>query len=244
MADYTFFPAEGGILAEILLAKKAHFQGALYRSLTEGFDLAKVQEHFNDPAKATKIASTLKYFDPALANYTTADIENFPDVLFGYSMYEVDGVFATKSVAAAAGGKRTTVQIQEERTQIVRIIFKPDLDAIATQVLKLSDPTADRAPYADGGDERHSRVRHDIRRFLRDRADRNIKIETASEQILWDHIRRWQKYCGLFLFGYIIFNICDLILPAGTKVEDEIWVTSLWDVAINRMVLNSPPPQD
>src|SRR5205085_1761634 len=49
--------------------------------------------------------------------YIEQKVDDFPAILFGYSMYEVDGVFYNS---------KKTPKIQEERTQIIRLMFRPD----------------------------------------------------------------------------------------------------------------------
>lgn len=232
MHKYKFYPAEGAILAEIYLPKRAHFQGALYSALTEGFRIENIKKHFRDSTNREKITDILQYFYPALANYTPEAIDDFPDVFHGYSMYEVDGVFANKS--------SESTPIYEERTQVIRIIFKPDLKTIFKTVYGEDTPQA----YMDAQSNQLYRQRRNlIGVFLRnshhaidDAPSPNGEKLNDTELQLWREIKTWLEYCGLFLFGFVVFKICDLELPAPAKMEDEIWVTSVWNIAINRMV--------
>lgn len=112
---YEFKPSDSGIFVEIYLPKKANFQGTLYNTLTKGFYVEKVISHFKNPEKKLGIKNLLKRFMDSV-NYLEDEIDNFPPVLFGYSLYEVDGVFISKKN-----------KIQAERTQVIRIMFRPDL---------------------------------------------------------------------------------------------------------------------
>src|SRR5262245_1136935 len=83
---YAFNPSEHGIFVEIYLPKKAEFQRTLYQALTEGFDIEMVRSHFQ--AKQERINSFLR------GHYSCQGrIEGMRQVFYGYSMYEVDGVY-------------------------------------------------------------------------------------------------------------------------------------------------------
>src|ERR1051325_4316037 len=113
---YQFFPSEPSVFMEIYLPKKANFQGTLYETLTQGFNLAILKAHFSDPDKQIKIKNLLdRYY--SISQYNQQIIDDFLPVFFGYSMYEVDGVFYSDKKG-----------IIEERVQAIRIIFKPDYD--------------------------------------------------------------------------------------------------------------------
>ena len=107
--DYRVTPGQPTVQVEIYLPKKAHYQGVLYRTLTEGFDQKQVEQHFRD-----------HHADIALflieAGFSDLPIAiRLPENYFtGYSMYEVDGVYFS------GGG------IVEERTQVIRLLFSRD----------------------------------------------------------------------------------------------------------------------
>src|SRR4051812_38604948 len=102
---YEFKPSDPGILVEIYLPKKANFQGTLYDTLTKGFYIKNVISHFKKPEKKPGIKKLLKRFKDSV-RYLEDEIDHFPPVLFGYSLYEVDGVFISERNG-----------IQAERTQ-------------------------------------------------------------------------------------------------------------------------------
>jgi hypothetical protein len=58
---------------------------------------------------------------------------------------------------------------------------------------------------------------------------------------LMNYIDRWVGAVGLFLFGYLVFNLCERIRSidpeGGSHVEEEIWVTSLWNLEVNKITL-------
>jgi hypothetical protein len=56
-------------------------------------------------------------------------------------------------------------------------------------------------------------------------------------------LNEWISYVGLFLFGYLMFNVCrqveslsksgDEQMDANDLKQDEIWVSSLWNLNMN-----------
>jgi hypothetical protein len=224
---YQYHPYETGIFVEIFLPKRAEFQGTLYRVLTEGFDLEKVKNHFRNSHKRDKIKRLLEKYYDEVANYTEENIENFPQVFFGYSMYEVDGVFLSKRKG-----------IVEERTQIVRIIFMPDFEHLYEHFRLDENPV-----------ENELRIVNIVKLFLRvpnsndENFFKDFKVLTKREKALVKYISKWVDDIGLFLFGYVVYEICERILDlhfldenSGHQLEDEIWVTSFWHFAVNRIV--------
>ena len=227
---YQYFPNETGVFTELYLPKKADFQGTLYKVLTEGFDLAKVKAHFRDPAKQPSIRRMLRN-EPRVARYTDADIEEMRQLFFGYSMYEVDGVFF-----------RPGKGIVEERTQVIRFILQPDYE----EVLAHCGAESAQKPA----------IVELIRDFLRSsslrledflsqhRAELHGVYATAFPNYLavLEHMDRWVDQVRLFLFGYIIHEICARILELHAEkklsveqLEEEIWVTSFGNLAMNRV---------
>src|SRR5690349_1145335 len=118
---YRLMPDQAGVFAEIYLPKRSHLQGVLYDTLTAGFKIDYVKEHFRKKRGevAAYIENAQKYWDaareiqPAERDYLyDAAIDQLPDLFYGYSMYEVDGVFRSEDSATG---------IDEERTQVLRL---------------------------------------------------------------------------------------------------------------------------
>lgn len=208
---YQFQPYEPGVFVEVYLPKKALYQGTLYNALTEAFDFERVKEHFRDPDKRDHIYKLLERYTE------TKDIETRLDRLnqfyWGYSMYEVDGVFFEKGV------------INEERTQVIRIIFLPDLQEIQSL-----------APSVEYGS-----LRRFVKRALKADSDERQLLRNTHPEII-DYINNWIGDVGLFLFGYVIFHLCSRIKElneaARGDLEKEIWVSSFWALEINRVILS------
>jgi hypothetical protein len=213
--EYGIHYGEPGLFMEIYLPKKAEFQPLLYETLTAGFDLAKVRAHFR-----SKTASIRRFMarNQQLQTFSSRRISRFVSVFSGYSLYEVDGTF---------GGV-------QERTQIVRVIFVPPVPQLAKG---LGIPRNRRLFYAS--------------RFLRfwthnlddyDAHRRAIAPFEPGERALARKLSGWLDDVGLFATGYLLYEICEGISRLHRqgqirKPEEEVWVTSFRDFALNRMKL-------
>jgi hypothetical protein len=212
--EYGIHYGEPGLFMEIYLPKKAEFQPLLYDTLTAGFDLAKVRAHFRSKAKSIR---RFMNRNQQLQNFSSHRISRFGNVFSGYSLYEVDGT--------VEGGA-------QERTQIVRVIFVPPV-----------------AQFSKGlGIPRDRRLFH-ASRFLRFwthniydyDADRNATVPfEPGERVLVRKLSRWLDDVGLFATGYLLYEICEGISKLHRqgrirKPEEELWVTSFRDFALNRM---------
>lgn len=238
MVDYPYAvnPQEPAIFVELYLPKKAVFQGLLYETLTSGFRLDQVKEHFlqADALKEQQIRSLLGK-SWAAVDYSAAEIREFPRVYYGYSLYDVNGVFLKGNQADSNQGpdRDDDYRIVEETSQVVRMVFKYPCASQPTVALDflmraLQRPLSDMSRFAQ---EHEQEIR-----------------ETAgpqAEQVftLLAKLSRWQKSVGLFVFGYLIYHICEGILELSGSVrgqiapadllQDEIWVTSGWSMSMN-----------
>jgi hypothetical protein len=227
---YKFQRGEGGIFVEIYLPKKAEFQGTLYNTLVKGFRVKNIKNHFKDSEKVPGIKKLLKDFKDSVRFLDTREeIDAFPSVLKGYSMFEVEGVFYNSK-------KR---QIQAELTQVISIMFKPDLQKFSQKHKRTKDAA-----------KRINRVTKDYLRFPDGREEfvkaRRRRLGAIEQEVL-EHLAKWTNYVGLFLFGYLVYEICEqitkLVGEGAMKwddAEDEIWVTSFWNLVINPIKLVKP----
>ena len=223
---YQYNVYEPSIFVELYLPKKALYQGALYEALTKGFELDDVRQHFKE--NKDEIIKLMK-------NYHIADgldkrldeIETLAGFYKGYSMYEVDGVFSADDGT-----------IFEERTQVIRVIFRPDIDVIRR--ITASMPERKSAKLV----KRALQINREDKSILHEQLLSEKQIEAEEEQPvkeLIEYVNNWKADVGLFLFGYIIFKICHHIerLNQGdpSRMEKEIWMASFWDCDINRVLL-------
>ena len=220
---YEFHPGEASVFVEIYLPKKSRFQRELYNALTDAFDPAKVRAHLGQHE-----ARVREFMKDYYKEFLPEAVETMGRVMDGYSLYEVDGVFYDEA----------SKMVIEERTQVVRIMFRP------------TGLTSDLTP------DLKKRV---IREYLRftgkteefpdEVGDRvPIKSEDKQGQLLIDQqvqlliqqLRLWECQVAMLVFGYIVYKICtkmrELNEMMGVIEEDSIWVASLWNLVINRVV--------
>lgn len=216
---YKFQAGESGIFVEIYLPKKARFQGVLYQTLSDGFHIERVQEHLTQ--RFDEIARFMEEYYPF--EFTKESIPHMPQVMGGYSLYEVDGVFYDSDAKAPV----------EERTQVVRIMFRtPDQSRLLA-----SDP------------ELRKQIVREFLRFTGDKArfaeHRPPGLVITPEQeaeflLIIQQLRDWVTYVAVFIFGFVVYQFCkrigELKNESGIRPEDEIWVTSFWNVGINRII--------
>ncbi|GET44385.1 hypothetical protein [Microseira wollei] len=207
---YQFNPSQPGVFTELYLPKKSRYQGILYDTLTRGFDWDYVKQHFRIHQESIQ-----KFLQNSgrVSHYTREDIEGMDQVFYGYSMYEVDGVFYGK------------VQIDEERTQVIRMRFFPKLEPMISEL------------EAQGYNSYN--IINLIRRYIRANWEQNepeleaiAKREIYAKEKVIPYLDRWELNIQLFLFGYIVFAISEEIRKLEKK-EEEIWVTSFWYLEVN-----------
>jgi hypothetical protein len=238
---YQLHVNEPSAFIEIYLPKKAELQGILFKTLTDAFQLEKVKEHFlqADQAKQGKIRQMLQEGFPAPgqeadftifpATYSREEIENFPRIFFGYSLYEVDGVYLKQRKNRPQADE--DFHYEEERSQVIRMIFKYDCAgesprSIGFYKAALRDPMAEVLPLRE-----NTFLHQDL---LPDDWEQKAR-----------NLNRWVRAVGIFVFGYVLFNISQAILEKQTEdhpqreqadlKQDEIWVTSFWNMNINTL---------
>jgi hypothetical protein len=233
--------SEPGIYVELYLPKKSKYQETLYETLTRGFDLKKVKEHFLDTTKRPLIQSVLQYH-PQWSNYSDEYIDGMEQFYWGYSLYEVDGVFNSR--------RQPGIPI-EERTQVVRIMFLPDVGAMINSLRLQELPIQDVVDVVAGflratghrrGEYWPSTCNVFDPTWLAANNAPNVAGRLPSSDIrqIVEYVERWYYEVGLFLFGYVIFEICSRIrhLEESMEIkspEEELWLTSFWNLNVNRV---------
>ena len=243
--SYEFNSRESTLLVEIYLPKKAEYQGALYDTLTDGFEKDKVEAHFRkDQNKKQRIKNMLARHYPSVADYTDDAIDSLKKLFHddyplysGYSMYEVDGVFYSP--------ERGTI---EERTQVIRVILRPHFKLFWDGLFELCkiEPDTDTAKKIPAG-QAPTLMRLTTMYFDSPEGDRaffvrqntSIKLNIVLERFI-DFLDEWVDSVALFIFGYLVFNISEKLLKLrdqdqGKGEEEEIWITSSWNPKVNRI---------
>ena len=198
---YDIYKGESGIFFEKYLPKKAVYQGELYRVLTEGFKKEKIIKHFSNSKNKERIYYLVKKHYTILKNFQEIlDIFNedeYEEIFYGYSMYEVDGVFYNKDA------ENKSQEIAEERTQIIRLMFKPNLDTfkkLEYRKMVTITKTFLQCPISTKDYASHYPPIKDIIEKEDDDETRN-----AYESLLI-YLDKWVKKVIIFTAGYIIFS--------------------------------------
>lgn len=238
---YVVRPNDPCVFVEIYLPKKAELQGILYETLTQGFKKQVITDHFSksDDNQKKEILEMLgKGWTSFPSVYPNEEeIKSFPRLFYGYSTYEVDGVFLTASEEKPKTDDDDAWYITvEERTQVIRLIFQYEvsdrpLSEIDFIKAALRDPFSEMGAFKQNHPYLKERIDH-----FRDAKDIDIDLALSK-------LEEWIKYVGLFLFGYLLFNICLKIASlsttdddqrdARTIKQDEIWVSSFWNMNMN-----------
>ncbi len=235
---YELMPLESGVFAELYLPKKAHYQGLLYETLTNGFDVENVRKHLRGKRKQIQayLGGAAQYWEITGKGSTSPEqflneafIKRFPDLLYGYTMYEVDGVFRSPH----------TGKVVEERTQIIRLMFINDLDQVFSKLAFVTDANREAATLLARSYLRSSHW--DRHRFLDDHKllpSAKIFNEEQGAAII-NLTGEWARSIAVFLFGYVVHDICEGLKKLNQNdqiaAEEEIWVTLFWNLIINRI---------
>ncbi len=222
--QYLFQAPEHGLQAELYLPKRADFQGVLYDTLTEAFDAANIRAYLADTHPRSHIVQLLERHWPELAHNIDRIAARLSSGIQGYTMYEVDGVYA-----GAEG-------VVSERTQIVRLMFVPGMDALADRIALDPDPERNRARVRDEAQILLRNYGADAA-FFKARNEDALKRGAIPAELLdlCRALEDWVDEVGLVLFGYIAGRICLAIQDRNLRPEEEIWVTTNWGFTLNAL---------
>lgn len=221
---YIMRPFDLGVLAEFYLPKKIAYQGPLHDRLRGGLRPEVFRKHLLE--NKANVLPTLEGFLSRRGHSEsewTQLVEEIPgNILGGWSMYEVDGVFVD----------RENDRVFEERTQVVRIILYPDLKQIAS--CSGGGCSTESVQLLTNAFLVHGTAR--VSDFLRDEGDRWLPRFPSAEALhrACEQLHRWVTISAVFVFGYLVWSIADTI---GTD-EKVFWVTSLWNLNINQVELS------
>lgn len=217
-SDYEFRLGEAGIFVEIYLPDKPEFQEKLFDTLNDGFDIEIVKVHLKK--RKDEIKAFLQ--DHYISKFTHEEIDKMSRVFKGYSIYKVDGTFYNEENKG----------VDKELTQVIRIMFVPDLDE-TSPTLSYDSKRRIIKDYLEFTGENDKFLEE----YPFEKKKLSIKQKDIKEIALY--ISRWEAQVALFVFGYILFLMCERIKELnqkkGIKWEDEIWVTSFWNLTLNRV---------
>jgi hypothetical protein len=229
-------------LLDISFRTASEYQGVLYETLTSGFNFQKLQLYFSDPKKRENAVKILEYFySEELKEYSDKGkrLDLIREFRWGYSMYEVDGVFLDHDkkdrLEKELGRKLTDSEIKEqnliseERVQVIRIALFPNIDEIRAELKKEG--------VKDFTDKHIRSYTRDYLRAARDTGESEMKKKAVGkkpEETIIRFIDNWVIDTGIFIFGYLICEICEK-MENGATPQSEIWVTSFWNLSVNKV---------
>lgn len=147
----------------------------------------------------------------------------------GWSLYQVDGVFFNRRG-----------RVYEEAAQVVRIMFREEsslrrraeaarcgdvLRAMRYWVIERPPVLADIDPW-DRAEQERFIARHEPM------PDHKRAFATEFFEPAVKEAAKWIDDCALFIFGYLVRTFWIEVL-AGKIQEEEIWVTSFFNLSVN-----------
>ncbi|MHB8521878.1 MAG: hypothetical protein ACYDH9_14105 [Limisphaerales bacterium] len=241
---YRFIRGQPGLFVEIYFPKRVELQGTIFGALEKGHDEDVVRHFLRRDAKdlLTELADYPGLLDPY--QYDVVGKPTFPEsaltrarkriamyasVFYGWSMYEVDGVFFN-------GGEFT-----QERTQVIRLMFRFRSQYTGeAEVSRCTDVLRSILMFAVAvrGElvEETAWNKAAQRRFM---ARHEPWSDSAKKHFAERHFTdiaqgaiKWVDDCALFTFGYLVKRFSEQVLKVESP-EDEIWVTSFSDLTLN-----------
>jgi hypothetical protein len=171
--------------------------------------------------------------------------------------FNSEGIFPTRTKAPTSQVPTGANFAAEERTLVVRFIFPFPEQTLVDQVME---------KFPNGKNEIKPLYQEAIRGFLQTPSDRRPKEYTRRLLInvgykatlreftggQWATVEKnietlvkvtdsWLHFVALWFCGYLLLKVTsgmnDLVERGElAKNEDEIWITSFWDVALNRIL--------
>ncbi|HUJ69702.1 MAG TPA: hypothetical protein VLW86_09270 [Syntrophorhabdales bacterium] len=216
---YMTRTSERGVQTEIYLPRKWYFQRFVYDTMINGLNLDHVKKSLVENIQ--DVNDLMKDFAVRRLSGGLADsrIERMKPAFWGYAVYEVDRVFCASI--------RTEPAVDAEKVQVIRVMFRTDIEDIhkALEAEGLTTPT-----------ERIRIITHDL--YRSNSRELESLPEKTEASIIRQYLDDWLWDIRLFLFGYVIREVCQKIKILGENIKpaDEIWVVSFWDTRVSRIV--------
>jgi len=242
--SYRFEPQKRSIVMEVFFPKQTKYQGLIHEALEKGLQEETVRDYLTE--HAYELQEELNYhthlFDPH--RYDSASLATLPEdqdpkgrmgmyesTFFGWSMYEVDGVFLNRRGS-----------MDEERVQVVRLIFKYEHPR-EVRTRRRSYHAMCRAIIRWVLDEYgrsmnfHLWNMHEQELFLeRHRSWSNEDLVYAQRHFheIARDTAKWIDDCALFVFGYLTREFWKKVVThPNASLEEEIWVLSNFHMNVN-----------
>ncbi len=241
---YLYTIRHPGVFAEFYFPKRVDYQSEIVTALKQGVDEKKVKKYLLEYASEfpTELAAypyvldPLRYTGRRTEDISSADVKKrvkmYRNPFFGWSTYDVGGAFLNKE----------TEELQDELTQLVRIIFRFEselevakkkgceriVQSITSWLLMNYYHRVVLPPYDEAA----------IQRFIDEHtpfSEQELAYIKANYPAIATEILKWFDDCVLFTFGYLARRFWIQVAEAGRR-EDEIWVTSFFNLGINVLI--------
>lgn len=238
---YLYTLRHPGLFAEFYFPKRVVYQSEIIDALKDGVEEKEVKTYLLEYAREfpKELAAYPYVLDPQrytgrrTETISLADVkkrvEMYKNPFFGWSTYDVGGAFLNTR----------TKELQDELTQIVRVIFlfESELEiakekgyerivqSITSWLLMNYYHRVALPPYGDA----------EVQRFIDEHTpftEQEIAYIKANYPTIATEILKWFDDCVLFTFGYLVRRFWMQVAKAG-KREDEIWITSFFNLGIN-----------
>lgn len=240
---YLYSFRHPGLFLDFYFPKRVVYQAEITTALKEGVDENEVKEYLSECARELpKELATYPYvLDPQrytgrkVKTISLADvkrrIEMYRNPFFGWSTHDVEGAFLNP----------VTNELQDELTQVVRVIFRFDIESLigkkkeygrmvqsATSWLLIN--YYHRLTFPASSEVERDRFIFEHGPFSEDK----LAYIRQSYPIIATEVLKWFDDCILFTFGYLARRFWKQVAEVGRQ-EDEIWVTSFYNVGINML---------
>jgi hypothetical protein len=252
--QYLFMRGRRCILSEVLFPKKVVYQREIFTALEEGLDEDLVKTRMLlDSSIIEEIHDYPQLFDPE--QYTRKilprdfrvptwgeameRIKMYHSHFRGWSLYEVDGVFIGEETEDIITGRKK-LRIDDERTQVVRLIFQVEsvyeaeaksvgcydvLEALMRWTMAEHMRLDHILPWSRGEKRRFVSMHGAWPEYKRSFVNKFYEAITKE-------VKKWIDDISLFIFGYLVKRFWKEVISRGRR-EDEIWVISWFNANLN-----------
>ena len=246
---YLYTLRHPGVFAEFYFPKRVDYQAEIVTALKQGVNEKEVKRYLLEFASEfpKELAAYPYVLDPQryegrkTETVTLSDvkkrIEMYKNPFFGWSTHDVAGAFLNIKIDKKT--KRETRELQDELTQIVRIIFRFEselefakkksyeriVQSVTSWLLMNYYHRVALPPYGEA----------EIQRFIDEHtpfSEQELSYIKANYPAIATEILNWFDDCVLFTFGYLARRFWMQVAEAGRR-EDEIWITSFFNLGIN-----------
>ncbi len=238
---YLYTLRHPGVFAEFYFPKRVVYQSEIVDALKDGVEESKVKKYLLEYARefSKELAAYPYVLDPQryvgrkTETISLVDVkkrvEMYRNPFFGWSTYDVGGAFLNTK----------TKELQDELTQIVRVIFRFEselaaankegyeriVQGITSWLLMNYYHRVALPPYGEA----------EVQRFIDEHtpfSEQELVYIKANYPVIATEILKWFDDCVLFTFGYLARRFWMKVAKEG-KREDEIWITSFFNLGIN-----------